>query len=175
MSPNVVVPFLQEHLRRVKQLHEQDLARGYGRVDLPFSLERKYPNVDREWIWQYVFPASALAESAHRAAVPPPHPRRHPAEGCTPGGYPGRHPQTCQLPDLSPLLRYPPAGERLRHPHRPGAARPQGRQDHHGLHPRPPAQRPARAQPAGFTPERRSPGRIPPPGVRRTRPRLARR
>ena len=61
MLPDSVVPFLQEHLRHVKQLHDQDLVRGYGRVDLPFALERKYPNADREWLWQYVFPASKLS------------------------------------------------------------------------------------------------------------------
>jgi site-specific recombinase XerD len=27
-------------------------------VYLPFALDRKYPNADREWGWQYVFPAS---------------------------------------------------------------------------------------------------------------------
>jgi integron integrase len=61
MLPDTVVPFLQEHLRHVKQLHDQDLARGYGRVDLPFALERKYPHADHEWPWQYVFPASKLS------------------------------------------------------------------------------------------------------------------
>jgi len=61
MLPDSVVPFLQEHLRHVKQLHDQDLVRGYGRVDLPFALERKYPHADREWPWQYVFPASKLS------------------------------------------------------------------------------------------------------------------
>jgi integron integrase len=61
MLPDSVVPFLQEHLRHVKQLHDQDLARGYGRVDLPFALERKYPHAEHEWPWQYVFPASKLS------------------------------------------------------------------------------------------------------------------
>ena len=28
-----------------------------GRVHLPYALARKYPNADREWCWQYVFPA----------------------------------------------------------------------------------------------------------------------
>ncbi len=61
MLPDSVVPFLQEHLRHVKRLHDQDLARGYGRVDLPSALDRKYPHADREWPWQYVFPASKLS------------------------------------------------------------------------------------------------------------------
>jgi hypothetical protein len=33
------------------------LAQGYGQVFLPNALEKKYPNLNREWGWQYVFPA----------------------------------------------------------------------------------------------------------------------
>ncbi len=56
MLPQAVVPPLQEHLRRAQTIHEQDLADGYGRVDLPHALARKYPNANREWRWQFVFP-----------------------------------------------------------------------------------------------------------------------
>ncbi len=38
-------------------LHESDLAEGYGEAWLPFALDRKCPNANREWGWQYVFPA----------------------------------------------------------------------------------------------------------------------
>ena len=48
---------LQKHIERVKTWHEEDLAEGYGEEYLPFALERKYPNADREWGWQYLFPA----------------------------------------------------------------------------------------------------------------------
>jgi integrase len=34
---------------------------GYGQVYLPNALERKYPNANRQWIWQYVFPAKSLS------------------------------------------------------------------------------------------------------------------
>jgi len=47
--PDSSVKPLQEHLQRVKRLHEEDLKKGYGSVDLPFALKRKYPNADREW------------------------------------------------------------------------------------------------------------------------------
>ncbi len=47
---------LEEHLRRVKAVHEKDLADGWGRVPLPDALERKYPNASRGWRWQWVFP-----------------------------------------------------------------------------------------------------------------------
>jgi integron integrase len=54
--PRAVVRPLQEHLRRVQVLHQQDLADGYGRVELPHALARKYPNANREWAWQSAFP-----------------------------------------------------------------------------------------------------------------------
>jgi integron integrase len=52
---------LRLHLERVKELHRQDLARRRGRVYLPFALQRKYPNAERAWAWQYVFPADKLS------------------------------------------------------------------------------------------------------------------
>jgi integron integrase len=53
---------LQEHLARVKILHEKDLADGFGEVYLPEALERKYPQAAREWGWQYAFPSGRLSE-----------------------------------------------------------------------------------------------------------------
>jgi len=58
LLPTAVIPALQDHLRRVQQIHNDDLAQGYGEVYLPFALDRKYPNASREWGWQSVFPAS---------------------------------------------------------------------------------------------------------------------
>lgn len=52
---------LQAHLARVKELHQQDLARGGGAVYLPTALHRKYPRAAREWAWQYAFPAEKLS------------------------------------------------------------------------------------------------------------------
>lgn len=56
--PKRLIEPLRDHLARVKVRHERDLEEGFGRVCLPFALERKYPNADREWGWQYVFPSS---------------------------------------------------------------------------------------------------------------------
>ncbi len=60
-----VVPFprflkdpLQKQLEKAKLIHDHDLTAGFGRVSLPYALERKYPNANAEWRWQYVFPAS---------------------------------------------------------------------------------------------------------------------
>ena len=47
---------MQDHLRRVKAIHERDLADGWGRVLLPDALDRKYPNAPKEWRRQWVFP-----------------------------------------------------------------------------------------------------------------------
>ncbi len=58
MLPAAVRPGLQRQLAGVRQLHERDLAEGFGRVALPEALARKYPNAEREWAWQYVFPAA---------------------------------------------------------------------------------------------------------------------
>lgn len=65
MLPESVVIPLQEHLLRIEQLHAQDLAAGCGAVYLPNALEAKYPNANREWCWQYVFPAKSLSIDPH--------------------------------------------------------------------------------------------------------------
>lgn len=56
MLPQAVTGPLQQHLRCVESIHQQDVAEGFGRVELPHALARKYPNADREWRWQWVFP-----------------------------------------------------------------------------------------------------------------------
>ena len=56
MLPLGVGERLREQLREVKRLHEKDLADGYGRVQLPGALRRKYRHADKEWTWQWVFP-----------------------------------------------------------------------------------------------------------------------
>jgi len=58
MIPDSLVPQLEDHLRKVRELHEKDLRDGFGQVPLPNALSRKYPNADKEWGWQWVFPAS---------------------------------------------------------------------------------------------------------------------
>ena len=60
LAEKVKVP-LQDHLVKVKKLHKADLKAGYGTVHLPYALERKYPNANREWCWQYVFPAHEIS------------------------------------------------------------------------------------------------------------------
>jgi integron integrase len=59
MLPAIVKPLLIEHLQQVRQTHQQDLRQGVGSVFLPNALARNYPGAERQWGWQYVFPAGA--------------------------------------------------------------------------------------------------------------------
>ena len=61
MLPEAVVAPLKAHLAKVKPLHDEDLAQGFGEVYLPFALDKKYPAAGREWGWQYVFPSKNLS------------------------------------------------------------------------------------------------------------------
>ncbi|MCT0217890.1 integron integrase [Synechococcus sp. CS-1329] len=56
LLPQSLAAELQEHLLKVRRLHQADLAAGWGRVLMPYALARKYPNAEREWAWQWVFP-----------------------------------------------------------------------------------------------------------------------
>jgi len=58
--PVVLRARLQEHLGRVRRLHERDLARGAGHVALPGAYARKHPTASRSWEWQWVFPATTI-------------------------------------------------------------------------------------------------------------------
>ncbi len=70
--PTSVIPLLENHLAKVRLVHEQDLKQGYGEVYMPYALNRKYPGASREWGWQYVFPSRKLATDPRSGMV-----RRH--------------------------------------------------------------------------------------------------
>ena len=59
--PGSVIPLLENQVRKVRVLHQQNLAEGHGEVYLPYALERKYPNAAREFGWQYLFPSRAVS------------------------------------------------------------------------------------------------------------------
>ena len=59
--PEQLVLPLRHQLVRARHLHEQDLVKGYGRIYLPYALDRKYPNASSEWKWQWVFPSDKLS------------------------------------------------------------------------------------------------------------------
>ncbi len=72
MLPASLIEPLNQHLARVKLLYLKDLNEGRGDVYLPYALETKYPNANKEWGWQYVFPAKSTSPDPRSGAV-----RRH--------------------------------------------------------------------------------------------------
>lgn len=59
MLSNSSARALTQHLEGVRKQHLEDLAAGVGAVALPNGLAKKYPNADKEWGWQWVFPATS--------------------------------------------------------------------------------------------------------------------
>jgi integron integrase len=72
LLPGSVIEPLHAHLARVKALHERDLAMGFGEVELPNALEVKYPNIGRQWGWQYLFPSHKYSADPRTGVI-----RRH--------------------------------------------------------------------------------------------------
>lgn len=58
MLPKQVREMLQRQLAQTAEIHAKDLKDGFGACVLPFALARKYPNANRAWKWQFVFPSS---------------------------------------------------------------------------------------------------------------------
>ena len=72
MLPAMAVEALQGQLAEARRVHERDLSAGFGTVWLPHALDRKYRHAAHEWIWQYIFPASARSVDPRSGAL-----RRH--------------------------------------------------------------------------------------------------
>jgi integron integrase len=70
--PALLVEPLKTQISKVKALHDQDLAAGYGETVLPGALSRKYPNAARELKWQFLFPSGRLAIDPYGGVI-----RRH--------------------------------------------------------------------------------------------------
>ncbi|MBL8099959.1 MAG: integron integrase [Anaerolineales bacterium] len=56
--PDSITQDLQSHLLVVKAIHEKDIKEGFGETSFSYALAKKYPNASKEWMWQYIFPAS---------------------------------------------------------------------------------------------------------------------
>jgi integron integrase len=72
MLPSSTVELLKLQLEKAKALHNLDLTEGYGTVYLPYALERKYPNANKEWAWKFVFPANNRSKDPRSGVI-----RRH--------------------------------------------------------------------------------------------------
>jgi len=60
--PQKIKNDLSIQVKQVEKIHQEDLLRGFGYVNLPYGLERKYPNAHREFKWQYLFPMKNISK-----------------------------------------------------------------------------------------------------------------
>lgn len=72
MLPETIRQPLLRQLGLAQAAHENALSEGFGTVELPKGLARKYPSAAREWIWQYVFPAPQRSRDPRSGEI-----RRH--------------------------------------------------------------------------------------------------
>jgi integron integrase len=70
--PDSLLDVLKIQILNVKNIHDFDLSRGFGKVYLPYALIRKYKNAESEFKWQYIFPAINVASDPRDGTV-----RRH--------------------------------------------------------------------------------------------------
>jgi integron integrase len=63
---------LKIQIEKVKAIHRQDIERGYGSVDLPHRLAKKYPSAPYETKWQYLFPMRKVSKDPRSGII-----RRH--------------------------------------------------------------------------------------------------
>ncbi len=63
LLPGSVKVQLREHITNRKKIHIDDLIINRGYTTLPFALSKKYPNADKEFIWQYVFASARFVKT----------------------------------------------------------------------------------------------------------------
>ncbi len=72
MMPGTLIEPLQHQLLKAQKTHQLDLEAGFGAVYLPNALKRKFPNAEKEWGWQYVFPSNRRSHDPRSKTI-----RRH--------------------------------------------------------------------------------------------------
>jgi integron integrase len=70
--PKSIELSLRHAVEEARKQHRFDLQNGMGSVYLPFALSRKYPNAEREFCWQYLFPSRQISKDPRSGAI-----RRH--------------------------------------------------------------------------------------------------
>ena len=60
---------MNDQFNFVRKLHERDVKQGYGSAELLFTLARKYPNADKEFSWQYIFPSDRFSTGTRSRIV----------------------------------------------------------------------------------------------------------
>jgi integron integrase len=103
LFPELLHKPMNKHLEQVKALHESDLQNGLGEVYMPYALARKFPNADKSWIWQYVFPSKSISTDPRSGKK-----RRHHIHDNTPKSILSRANRYAKIPKrISPhVLRH---------------------------------------------------------------------
>ncbi len=55
--PEKLLPDIKRAIERLRALHQQDISEGFGEVQMPYALARKYPNQAASLHWQFLFAA----------------------------------------------------------------------------------------------------------------------
>lgn len=72
MIPDSLQSPLRDQLELARNYFEPDRMESSPGVELPYALERKYPNAGKEWPWFWVFPAKNRAKDPGSGII-----RRH--------------------------------------------------------------------------------------------------
>jgi len=75
--PEAVFQDLENHLNRIRKLHEQDREINANPVYLPPALARKYPKAGESWNWFWVWPSRELSRDPRADFIE----RRHHVDG----------------------------------------------------------------------------------------------
>jgi integron integrase len=59
--PDPLIDLIKNHLKVTQDQFKRDIEAGSNSVYIPEALDRKYPNIKKEWAWQYAFPAEKLS------------------------------------------------------------------------------------------------------------------
>lgn len=72
MLPQTLVQPLRDQLAQARLLWAEDAVQQRGGVELPYALERKYPQASTSWAWFWVFPQATQSTDPRSGVV-----RRH--------------------------------------------------------------------------------------------------
>ena len=70
--PQKIKERLKVQVNMVEEIHQKDMADGYGTVYMPYAFERKYPNAKFETKWQFLFPMKNVSKDPRSEVI-----RRH--------------------------------------------------------------------------------------------------
>lgn len=130
--PQTIMPDLKAHLERVKKIHGLDPADDYADAFMFDSIEKKYKNCAKEFVWQWLFPAKTLTfvpitKEYRRYHLHESHVQKAIKRAVNKAEIPkrARAHQLCK----------PFVASQLRHPYDTGTTRSQRCQNHHDLYP----------------------------------------